>query len=85
MFAADKIHQFIIDNICDFEGTIDLKYDENIFEAGFVDSSFAMQLIAFIEEQFGLQVPDEDLDLENFSSIDRMVHYIDQKQAQKAS
>lgn len=81
MSAADEIREFIVSNICDFDGSAALNNGDNIFETGFVDSSFALQLVAFLEERFGIAVTDEDLDLENFSSIDRMITFIGRKQS----
>ena len=85
MAPTESLRKFIIQNICDAANTLNLKNEENIFEAGYVDSTFAMELIIFIEKQFNIQIPDEDLDLENFSSIDRMVQYIDRKKGQEVS
>ena len=47
----------------------DLQPDEDIFALGFVNSLLAMQLVAFVEKEFGIKVEDEDLDLDNFRSI----------------
>jgi acyl carrier protein len=47
----------------------DLKPEEDIFALGFVNSLLAMQLVAFVEKEFGIKVEDEDLDLDNFRSI----------------
>lgn len=57
----------------------EVRDDEDIFAAGFVNSLLAMQLVQFIEKEFGLTVEDEDLDLENF----RTVHNIDAMIARK--
>lgn len=50
----------------------DLHDDDNIFEKGFVTSIFAMQLLDFIETTFDVEVPDDRITLQNFSSIDRI-------------
>ena len=47
----------------------DLQLHEDIFALGFVSSLLAMQLVAFVEKEFGIQVEDADLDLDNFRSI----------------
>ena len=47
----------------------DLQPDEDIFALGFVNSLLAMQLVNFIEKEFGVTVEDEDLDLANFRSL----------------
>lgn len=48
----------------------DLQPSEDIFALGFVNSLLAMQLVAFVEKEFGIRVEDDDLDLDNFRSID---------------
>lgn len=50
----------------------DLKDDDDIFALGFVNSMFAMQLIAFLESEFGITIENEDLDIANFRSLGAM-------------
>jgi len=52
-----------------FFQTAALKEDDDIFALGFVNSLFAMQLVMWIEKEFGIQIKDEDLDMENFNTI----------------
>lgn len=59
----------------------DLKADEDIFALGFVNSLLAMQLVAFVEKEFGVRVEDEDLDLDNFRSIHAISALIAKKKA----
>ncbi|MNJ54840.1 D-alanine--poly(phosphoribitol) ligase subunit 2 [compost metagenome] len=53
--------------------------EENIFELGFVNSLFAMQLILFLEKEFSITIGNEDMDITNFSSINRIVGLIESK------
>ena len=46
-----------------------LEANDQIFELGFVNSLFAMQLVEFVEAEFGFDVESEDLDLENFETL----------------
>jgi methoxymalonate biosynthesis acyl carrier protein len=50
---------------------------EDIFELGFVTSLFAMELVMFIEKEFRTQIPNEEMDLKNFRTIDAMVSLVD--------
>lgn len=59
----------------------DLKAEEDIFALGFVNSLLAMQLVAFVEKEFGVRVEDEDLDLDNFRSINAISALIAKKKA----
>ncbi|NLL07032.1 MAG: acyl carrier protein [Clostridiaceae bacterium] len=53
--------------------------DENIFELGFVNSLFAMQLIMFLEKEFSIRVENKDMDLNNFKTINSTVSFIESK------
>lgn len=47
---------------------------------GFVNSLFAMKLVTFLEQNFGFQLDNEDLDIANFSTVNRIVSLIEKKQ-----
>ena len=53
--------------------------DDDIFGLGFVDSLFAMELVLFIEQEFQVRIESEDLDLDNFRTVDAMVRMVDSK------
>lgn len=61
-----------------------LQDSDDIFALGFVNSLFAMQLVTFVEVQFAVTVDNEDLDLDNFRSIDRIVAFVTRKAAATA-
>lgn len=49
-----------------------LQDDEDIFASGFVNSLFAMQLVLFIENTFNIVIEDQDLNIDNFRTINAM-------------
>jgi methoxymalonate biosynthesis acyl carrier protein len=57
----------------------DLQPEEDIFALGFVNSLLAMQLVAFVEKEFGIAVEDADLDLDNFRSIRAIAELVARK------
>lgn len=63
----------------------ELQPEEDIFALGFVNSLLAMQLVAFVEKEFGIRVEDEDLDLDNFRSIQAISSLIARKQGTAVS
>ena len=63
----------------------DLQPDEDIFALGFVNSLLAMQLVAFVEKEFGITVTDEDLDLDNFRSLAAMDALVARKRTPAAA
>ena len=56
-----------------------LRDDEDIFALGFVNSMFALQLVMFVEKEFGAAVEDEDLDIANFNSVDAIAALVARK------
>ncbi len=59
----------------------ELQDEEDIFALGFVNSLLAMQLVAFVEKEFSITVEDEDLDLDNFRSLNAICGLVERKQA----
>ncbi|GAP10779.1 acyl carrier protein [Bellilinea caldifistulae] len=57
--------------------------DEDLLAEGIIDSLGILQLVAFIEEKFNFTVPDEDVVIENFMSVNALSSYLDQKLAAK--
>lgn len=55
--------------------------DEDFFAQGLVNSLFAMQLVVFVEKEFGITVSDEDLDIDNFRTINAIASLIESKVA----
>jgi methoxymalonate biosynthesis acyl carrier protein len=62
----------------------DLQPDEDIFSLGFVNSLLAMQLVAFVEKEFGIRVEDADLDLDNFRTVSSIASLVERKQGAAA-
>lgn len=54
----------------------DLQDDEDIFSLGFVTSLFAMQIVLFVEQQLGVTLANEELQLDNFRTINAMTSLI---------
>lgn len=70
-----EIRQFLVR----FFQNYDLQDDEDIFALGFVNSLFAMQLVLFVEQTFQISIENEDLDLDNFRTINALTNLIKRK------
>ena len=75
----DQIQVKIKEFLSRFFKNHDLKPEEDIFALGFVNSLLAMQLVTFVEKEFGIHVEDEDLDLDNFRSIQAISNLVARK------
>jgi acyl carrier protein len=50
--------------------------DESLLEAGAIDSLGVLQLVAKLEERYGISVSDDDLLPENFDSIHAIAAFV---------
>jgi len=57
-----------------------LGHDDDIFKMGYVNSMFALQLVMFLESEFGIAVENEDLDLNNFNTVNHIEQFVQSKQ-----
>ena len=65
------------DYICNtlLEGR-EIASDENLLLSGLLDSLGVMSLVSFIETQFEMTVPFDDVVIENFATLGAMTDYI---------
>lgn len=59
------------------------KDDDDIFELGLVNSLMAMQLVLFLEKQYGLHLAGKDLDFTHFRTVDRITALVGRKLEEK--
>jgi len=72
MLIKSKIKEYLMRSVRNYE----IKDDYNIFELGIVHSLFTIQLIMFIEKNFGIELEDEELDIEKIKTVNDMVELI---------
>jgi methoxymalonate biosynthesis acyl carrier protein len=80
----EDVHTKIQAFIAKFFQHIELQDDEDIFALGFINSLFAMQLVLFVESEFGINVENEDLDLDNFRTLNAIAHFIERKRTSRS-
>jgi acyl carrier protein len=74
----ERVRGFIIKNFL-FGDDDGLKDDASFLDEGVIDSTGVLELVAFLEEDFGITVEDDELIPENLDSIDNVVGYLQKK------
>ncbi len=54
--------------------------DEDLFAAGF-DSMSLTRVLVFVEERFGLRIPDVEIVVDELSTLDRMARFVAERAA----
>lgn len=53
--------------------------DTALIEDGIIDSMGLIELVLFIEKQFGVAVAEEEMDIDNFKSVNALADFIQGK------
>ncbi|MGQ8872755.1 acyl carrier protein [Paenibacillus sp. TSA_86.1] len=83
MDYRQEIREFIGNNLTMEHEDAQISDNDNYFEMRFVNSLFAMRLVDFVERRFQIEIGNDDLDLSNFSTINRLHDLIERKLAAK--
>jgi acyl carrier protein len=83
--SKNTIREFIKSNF--LFGSNDTKFsdDDSFFETGIIDSTGMLELVSFVENEFGIEVADMDLIPENLDSVNKLAGFIDRKKVASAS
>ncbi|ABS25454.1 conserved hypothetical protein [Anaeromyxobacter sp. Fw109-5] len=78
MRIEDRVRQFIVENFY-VSDPADLADDSLLVTAGVIDSTGMLELIAFVETEFGVRIEDEEMTPENLESIRRVAAFVANK------
>ncbi|MBZ2183677.1 MAG: acyl carrier protein [Bryobacter sp.] len=56
---------------------VDIGADESLFESGLLDSFALTDLVSKLEQEFGIRIPDGDLNPRKFETIDKIAEYVE--------
>lgn len=79
METTKKIRTFILENVLIGEEESALDNNDSFLEKGIIDSTGILELVSFLENEFSIEVKDDELVPDNFDSISKLTVYIDGK------
>ncbi|MEP7242425.1 MAG: acyl carrier protein [Gammaproteobacteria bacterium] len=79
-----EIRQFIVENFLFGQRSKQLGDDDSFLDGGIIDSTGVLELIAFLEEKYGISIEDEELVPANLDSVTRVATFVERKLQTKA-
>jgi acyl carrier protein len=76
-----SIREFIETSFLFREDRQRLTDDESLLGAGLIDSTGILELVSYLEAEFGIAVQDEEIVPENLDSVSQIAAYVATKQA----
>ncbi|MBK7923726.1 MAG: acyl carrier protein [Gemmatimonadetes bacterium] len=74
------VRQFIVENFLYMRPEIVLADDDRLLERRLIDSMGIMEVIGFLDERFGVQVPEGDIREANLGSLRAIADYVLRRQ-----
>ncbi len=78
MQIEQKIREFIVKNLYYAEDS-PIGDDDSFLETGVVDSMGVMELVAFVQTEFSIEVAQQEIVVENFDSIQKLANFVRKK------
>jgi len=78
-----KVREYIAENFLFASDTADLPSDGSFLDMGIIDSTGILEIIFFIEEEFGIKVQDNEMLPENLDSVNNIVRFVEARQHAK--
>jgi acyl carrier protein len=80
-----RVRRFVEDNFLFRDDRNDLSDSESLLDAGLIDSTGVLELVAFLELEFEIRMADAEIVPANLDSIKAIVGYIERKLAAPAA
>lgn len=81
MNTSDNIRNFITNEILHGSLNHPLEDHDSLIESGIIDSLGIMTLLAYVEQQFSIEISGDDLIPENFASISAITALVERQLA----
>lgn len=78
MDLVNPVRDFIIENFL-FGDSENFAEDTSFLDSGIIDSTGILELVAFLEETYGIAVEDDELVPENFNSLGEIATFLGRK------
>lgn len=82
MTTEQILERFIVKELMIAGDDTKLAHDQSLISSGILDSLALLQLVEFIDEEFGASIEDEELLPENFQTINDIAALIQRKTAE---
>src|SRR3979411_1132565 len=76
-----RVRSFVQENFLYMHSNFKLGDDDRLLEKGVIDSMSIVEMISFIEQEFGVNAAEEDISDANFGSLAGIARFVSERQA----
>lgn len=79
MTIEAKLRTYILEDFLFTDDESDLSSSDSFLEKGIIDSTGIMEVIFFINDEFGIEVEDDEMIPDNLDSVNNIAAFIEKK------
>ena len=72
MNTQERITKFFTD-----KGITGIAPDTDLFKGGYVNSLFALEIVMFLEKEFGIKIKNKDIKEKNFKTVENIAETVE--------
>ena len=76
-----QVREFIVENFM-FGDEVEFSSSDSFLDTGLIDSTGILELIAFLEESYGIEVLDDEIIPENLDTLNNVASFVRSKKRQ---
>lgn len=76
-----KVRGYILENLLFSSDDAELSNDASLLERGIIDSTGVLEIVLFLEGEFGIAIKASEMLPENFDSVNNMVRFVERSRA----
>jgi acyl carrier protein len=81
--VKDQIHGFILENLAEPKGISSFTDSDHLMEAGVIDSLGIFRLVSFLEDELGVRIDDQEINIDTLKSVNTIEELVLRKRAHK--
>lgn len=81
MPIEQQVRSYILENFLFTQDASALGNNDSFLEKGIIDSTGVLELIFFLEQEFGIKIADKEMIPENLDSVSHIVRFVQSKQS----
>ena len=71
-----RVRAYILENLLFSSDGSDLPNDASLLDRGIIDSTGVLEIVLFLESEFGIAIKASEMLPENFDSVNNMVRFV---------
>ncbi len=76
-----RVRSFVQENLVYMRNDCYLADDDRLFDKGIIDSMSIVEMISFVEREFGVNAMEEEISHANFGSLAGIARFVSEKQS----